>query len=175
MKIGKIYRENISKTLHEGVEKQSSAFVINFRNVSSADVCTLRKMLQQKQAKVFMARNSLARVGLKSTILAPITDNLDGQTLFVWTNADPVDIAKLLIKFAEKDVNFAIRGAVVSGQLLKKDDIKRLSDLPAKEVLIAQLLGTLQSPITRLARTLNGKTVELLSILKQISEKMEGN
>ncbi len=174
-KIGKIYREKITKTVRDGIENQSSAFVINFRNVSSGDICTLRKALQQKKAKVYMSRNSLARVGLKGTVLAPITDKLDGQTLFIWTNTDAVDIAKLLIKFAEKNENIAIRGGVVSSQLLGAADIKRLSSLPAKEVLLAQLLGTLQSPITRLARTLNGKTVELLSILKQISEKRGGN
>ena len=175
MKIGKVYREKITKKLRDGVEKESSAFVINFRNVSSSDICTLRKMLQQKKAKVYMSRNSLARVGLKESFLAPIMEKLEGQTLFVWTSADAVDISKILMKFAEKNANFMIRGGVVSSQLLQKADVKRLSDLPAKEVLLAQLLGTLQSPMTRLARTLNGKTVELLSILKQISEKRGGN
>ncbi len=175
MKIGKIYREKITKKLQDGVEKQSSAFVINFRNVSSGEICTLRKTLQQKNAKVYLSRNSLARVGLKGSLLASITDNLDGQTLFVWTNSDPVEVSKILVKFAGKNENIAIRGGVVSSQLLMKSDIKRLSDLPAKEVLLAQLLGTLQSPMTRFARVLNGKTVELLSILKQISEKRGGN
>jgi large subunit ribosomal protein L10 len=175
MKVGKVYRESVTKTLRDGVEKQSTAFVLNFRNVSSSDICVLRKALQSKKAKVYMSRNSIARVALKGTALASITDTLDGQTLFIWTNSDAVDVAKVLIKFVEKNENIIIRGGVVSSQLLQKADIKRLSDLPAKEVLMAQLLGTLQSPITRLARTLNGKTVELLSILKQISEKTGGN
>ena len=96
-KIGKVYREKITKKLQDGVEKESSAFVVNFRNVSSAEICTLRKALQQKKAKVYMSRNSLARVGLKSSVLAPITDGLDGQTLFIWTSADPVDVAKILV------------------------------------------------------------------------------
>ncbi len=175
MKVGKVYRESVTKTLRDGIEKQSTAFVLNFRNVSSGDICTLRKALQQKKAKVYMSRNSIARVALKGTSLGAITDTLDGQTLFIWTNSDAVDVAKVLIKFVEKNENIIIRGGVVSSQLLQKADIKRLSDLPAKEVLLAQLLGTLQAPITRMARTLNGKTVELLSILKQISEKTGGN
>ncbi|MBF0330675.1 MAG: 50S ribosomal protein L10 [Candidatus Omnitrophica bacterium] len=175
MKVGKVYRENITKTLRDGLEKQSTAFVLNFRNVSSSDICTLRKTLQKSKAKVYLSRNSLARVALKGTAMASISDTLEGQTLFIWTNSDAVDVAKVLIKFVGKNENIVIRGGVVSSQLLQKEDIKRLSELPAKEVLLAQLLGTLQSPITRLARTLNGKTVELLSILKQISEKTGGN
>ena len=174
-KIGKIYRDKITKTIHDGVERQSSAFVINFRNVSSADICTLRKTMQQKNAKVYMARNSLARVGVKGTLIAPIMESMEGQTLFIWTNGDPVDVAKILVKFVGKNENIVIRGGVVTSQLLQKEDVKRLADLPAKEVLLAQLLGTLQAPMTRLARALNGKTVELLSILKQISEKRGGN
>lgn len=175
MKVGKVYRENITKILRNGIEKQENVFVVNFVNTPSSVICTLRKVLQQKKAKVFLSRNSLARVAIKGTLLASITEKIEGQTLFIWTNADPVEISKILIKLTEKNQNFAIRGGVVNSQLLGKDDVKRLSDLPAKEVLVAQLLGTLQSPMTRLARTLNGKTVELLSILKQISEKRGGN
>lgn len=175
MKIGKIYRKKITAKVHDGVVNESSAFVINFRNVPSSDICTLRKNLKQKNAKVYLSRNSLARVGIQGTLLAPLTEKLDGQTLFVWTSADAVDIAKALMQFAGKNENIIIRGGVVSSQLLLQNDVKRLSDLPSREVLLAQLLGTLQSPMTRLARTLNGKTVELLSILKQISEKRGGN
>ena len=51
-KIGKVYREKITKTVRDGIENQSSAFVINFRNVSSGDICTLRKALQQKKVKI---------------------------------------------------------------------------------------------------------------------------
>ncbi|MEI8011554.1 MAG: 50S ribosomal protein L10 [Candidatus Omnitrophota bacterium] len=175
MKVGKIFREKVTKTLRDGIEKQQNVFIVNFVNTPSSVICSLRKVLQQKKAEVVLSRNSLARVAIQGTALASITDKIEGQTLFIWTNADPVEISKILIKFAEKNEKFAIRGGVVNSQLLGKDDVKRLSDLPAREVLVAQLLGTLQSPMTRLARTLNGKTVELLSILKQISEKRGGN
>ena len=84
-------------------------------------------------------------------------------------------VSKALFKFAEGCDGVQIRGGVLDGAVLTQTDIKRLADLPAKEVLQAQLLGTMIAPLTRLAGSLNAKTRDLLSILKQLSEKKGGN
>ena len=60
IKIGKFYRDKITAKVQDGVTKESSAFVVNFRNVPSSAICTLRKDLKQKNAKVYLSRNSLA-------------------------------------------------------------------------------------------------------------------
>jgi large subunit ribosomal protein L10 len=121
------------------------------------------------------SRNSLVRVAFKGTNYSTLTDGLVGQTAVIFTSADPVDVAKILVDFAKKNQTFIFCGGVLDKSLLRKEDIARISSLPPKEVLIAQLLGTLQSPMTRLARALNGKTTELILILKQLSEKRGGN
>ncbi|MBF0619759.1 MAG: 50S ribosomal protein L10 [Candidatus Omnitrophica bacterium] len=174
MKVGKVYRDQVVKTIKNGIEKQDNAFIVSCLKVSSTDLCALRKTLQQKKAKVYVSRNALAKTAMKGTDFAALTETLEGQTAFVWSNTDAAVISKELIKFAEKHEGLIIRGGILSGSLLKKQDVKRLADLPAKEVLLAQLLGTLQSPMTRLARALNGKTTELILILKQLSEKQGG-
>ncbi len=174
-KVGKIYRDKVIKTIKDGVDKQQASILVNFNKISSGDLSSLRKNLQQKKAKMYTSRNSLAKVALKGTSFASLAEDLNGMTAFVWTDADASEVSKLLVKFAEKNETFAIRGGVFQKSMLRKEDVKRLADLPAKEVLLAQLLGTLQSPMTRLARTLNGKTTELILILKQLSEKRGGN
>jgi large subunit ribosomal protein L10 len=157
------------------VEKSSTCVVVNYQKVSSSDLSSLRKTLRQKKAKMCSSRNSLVKVAFKGTDYASLAEGLSGQTAVIFTSADPADIAKVLVAFAKKNENFVFCGGVLDKSLLRKEDIKRISDLPAKEVLIAQLLGTLQSPMTRLARALNGKTTELILILKQLSEKRGGN
>jgi large subunit ribosomal protein L10 len=174
-KVGTTFRKQVVTTIKKGVEGRQSAFVVNYEKVGMSGVSSLRKTLQQKKAKMYASRGALASIALKEMKLDPLAEGLTGSTAFVWSDADPAEISKLLIKFAEKNEGFAIRGGVLNGLLLKKDDVKRLSDLPAKEVLLGQLLGTLQSPMTRLARALNGKTTELLLLLKQLSEKRGGN
>ena len=94
---------------------------------------------------------------------------------FVWSQADAVEVAKALVKFAKECENIKIRGGLLDGKILEKDQIIQLSELPSRQVLLTMLLSTIQSPLTRLAGALSGKTQELLSILKQLSEKKGGN
>ncbi len=175
IKVGKVYRDKMVKTLRDGLEKSSTCVVVNFQKISSGDLSSLRKTLRQKKAKMCASRNSLVKVAFKGTNYASLAENLSGQTAVIFTSADPADIAKVLVAFAKKNENFVFCGGVLDKSLLRKEDIKRISDLPSKEVLLTQLLGTLQSPMTRLARALNGKTTELILILKQLSEKRGGN
>jgi large subunit ribosomal protein L10 len=63
----------------------------------------------------------------------------------------------------------------LQGAFLAKEDVSRLSDLPSREVLLAKLLSLMQSPATKLAYILNAKSRDLLSILKQYSEKKGGS
>ncbi len=174
-KVGKIFRDKIVDKIRDGVTKQQASILVNYDKISSGDLSGLRKSLSKNKAKMYASRNSLVKVALKGTEMAGLAEDLKGMTAFVWTDADASAVSKLLVKFAEKNETFAIRGGVFQKSLLAKGDIKRLADLPAKEVLVAQLLGTLQSPMTRLARTLNGKTTELILLLKQLSEKRGGN
>ncbi len=175
MKIGKVYRDKMIKTIKDGVVKSGACVVVNYEKVSSSDLSRLRKTLRTKKAKMCASRNSLVKVALKGTEYTSLADGLTGKTAVIFTSSDPADIAKTLVEFAKKNESFVFCGGVLGGGLLHKEDIKRIADLPSREVLLTKLLGTLQSPMTRLARTLNGKTTELILILKQLSEKRGGN
>ena len=161
--------------IKNGLEKQQASFVVNYNKISSGDMCSLRKVLQSKKAKMYSSRNSLVKVALKGTDYVVLADGLDGPTALVWTSADAAEISKILVKFADKNETFVIRGGILDKAVLKKEDVKRLADLPAKEVILAKILGAIQSPATRLARVLNGKQTDLILILKQLSEKKGGS
>lgn len=175
IKVGKAYRDKMVKTIKDGVEKSNACVVVNYQKISSGDLSSLRKNLSKKKAKMCASRNALVKVALKGTEYTSLTDGLSGQTAVIFTSADAAEIAKVLVEFAKKNETFVFCGGILDKNLIRKEDIKKIADLPAKEVLIAQLLGTLQAPVTRLARALNGKTTDLILILKQLSEKREGN
>ncbi len=85
------------------------------------------------------------------------------------------EISKVLCKFSKECEFVKLSAGLLEGRILNLDDIKKLSELPSKQVLLALLFGTIQAPLTRLAGALNAKTQELLSILKQLSEKKGGS
>ncbi len=175
IKVGKLYRDKMVKTIKDGFEKESTTIVVGFQKISSGNISSLRKLLRQKKARMHSVRNSLVKVAFKGSAHASLVDSLSGQTAVIVTSVDASEIAKILVKFAEKNENFVFFGGILDKSLIRKEDIKRIASLPAREVLLAQLLGTLNSPMTRLARALNGKTTEFISILKQLSEKKGGN
>jgi large subunit ribosomal protein L10 len=175
MSVGKIYRDKVVKTIKDGIDGQEATIVVNYNKVSSGELSGLRKTLRQKKARMCASRNSLVKVALKGTDYSSLAEDLNGQTALIFTSADAAEIAKILVKFSEKNETFLVCGGVFQKGILTRQAVKRLSDLPSKEVVLGQILGALKAPATRLARSLNSKQTDLILILKQLSEKKGGN
>ncbi len=174
-KVGQLYRQKLVNRIKDSLDKNSNVFVLSYSKLSGPKANDLRKSLKKAGADVFVAKNSLARLALKDLKHDSLAEKVSGQTAFIWSSSDAVEISKLLIKFTKDAETLKIQGGLLDGQILKQSDVKTLSDLPSREVLLSMLLSTLQSPLSRLASALNAKTQELLSILKQMSEKKGGN
>lgn len=173
-KVGKVLRTSLSKGIKDGIQNNQAVFVLSYTAVSSAEMGNLRKSLSKVGAKVRVPQNRIAKIVLKELKNDTLADVIKGQTAFVWTSSDAVTVSKALIKFSDQNKNIVISGGLLDGAVMIAGDIKRLSDLPAKEVLQSQLLQVMLSPLTRLAGSLNAKSRDLLSILKQYGEKKGG-
>lgn len=174
-KVGKIVRDNLKAGIKKGLENNTGVFLLSYSAVSSAQMNTLRKDLKKLGADVLVSKNRIAKIALQELKREKLAEQVNGQTAFVWGNADSTEISKTLLKFIKQCEGVVIRGGVVEGNLLQKEDIKRLADLPSRDVLRSQLLQVMLSPLTRLAGALNAKSIDLLSILKQLSEKKGGS
>jgi len=171
MKVGTLYRQRMATSVKEGVSKKSSTFVVSYRGISSAQMNTLRKNLHRKKAEVLVSKTSVARIALKEAKFEDLAARIEGQMALILSNADASEVSQILIKFAKDCEGFIVRGGMLDGAFLTQEQIKTLSDLPSREVLLAKLLGTMVAPLTRFAGALNAKTRDMISILKQKSEK----
>jgi len=174
-RVGVIYREGFVKNIKEHISENKGVFLLSYTKLSSPQISDLRKDLRKAGADVFVSKNALARIALKEVEQEPLAEKISGQTAFVWTAADSAAISKILVKFAKDMKSVAVQGGILDGKLLTEGDVQRLSELPSREVLLSQLLGTIQAPLTRFAGALNAKSRDLLSILKQLGEKKGGN
>ena len=170
IKVGTLYRQKVTQLIKEGVTAKSSTFVVSYRGVSSAQMNTLRKNLQRKNAEVLVSKSSVARIALKEAKYENLAATIEGQMALILSSSDATEVSKVLVNFAKDCQGFVVRGGVLDGALLTESEIKTLSDLPSREALLAKLLGTMSAPLTRFASSLNGKTRDLISILKQKSE-----
>ncbi|MCK5215119.1 MAG: 50S ribosomal protein L10 [Candidatus Omnitrophica bacterium] len=173
-KIGKIFRDSLVKNIKTNVQEKKSTFLLSYTAVSSKQMDSLRKNMKTKGAKVFVSKNRLAQIALKELEQENFANSITSQTAFIWSNEDAAAVSKSLVDFAKEIKGAVVQGGILDGAFLSKEQVQKLAALPPREVLLAQLLQTILSPITQLAGVLNAKSKDLLSILKQLSEKKGG-
>ena len=174
-KVGQLYRERLVDQLKDGVTNHDNVFLLSYSQVSGLQMSDLRKNLKQTGADVCVTKNSIARLALKEIEQEGLAERISGQTALVWGGVDSAEVSKILINFVKESENIVVQGGLLQGRILEQTDVKKLSELPSREVLLAMLLSAIQSPLTRFAGALNAKTRDLLSILKQLGEKKGGN
>ena len=170
-KVGTIFREGVKGRIKEGFESNSNVFLISYSALSGAKSSELRMGLKKANAGVYASKNRIAQLALKELGHEKLAEGLEGQTAFVWTDADSVEVAKAVVDFVKENENVQVKGAVIGGDVVTSESVKQLSELPAKPVLQAMLLSTIQAPVSRLLGAFNAKSRDLLSILKQLSEQ----
>ncbi|MBI3601689.1 MAG: 50S ribosomal protein L10 [Candidatus Omnitrophica bacterium] len=170
MKVGQLYRQRIADTVKDGVTKKSNTFLVSWCGVSSAKMGSLRKDLKRKKADVLISKTSVARIALKNSNYENLAKRLNGQTAFVLSDTDASEVSRILVKFAKDCEGFIVQGGLFNGDVISPEQVKTLSDLPPREVLLAKFIGTLQAPVTRFAGALNTKTRNFILILKQKSD-----
>ncbi|MCK5178183.1 MAG: 50S ribosomal protein L10 [Candidatus Omnitrophica bacterium] len=174
-KVGLLYRETLVDQIKKGVTDNDNVFLLSYSQVSGLQMSNLRKDLKQTGANVCATKNSVARLALAEVEHEDLSQKVSGQTALVWGGADPSEIAKILMDFIKTSENVVVQGGLLQGRALEQEDIKKLSELPSRDVLLSMLFAAIQSPLTRFAGALNAKTRDLLSVLKQLSEKKGGN
>jgi len=173
-KVGQLIREGIAEKIRHNVTEHGTTFLVSYSKMSSPKMNNFRKALRAAGAKVYVSKNRIAKKTLAELKFDEMSSKITQQIAFVWSNSDSVEVAKVLIKLTKDLEGLQIQGGVLDGKAVQQADVKRLSDLPSREVLLTMLAQTIQSPLTRLAGALNAKTRDLIYILKQLSEKAGG-
>ena len=138
-RVGQIYRDKLASTARIGMETKANVFVVNYSKLTSFQLSEIRKSLRQAGADVYATKNTLARKVLKDLNQIELANSLNNQTAFVWSDGDSAAVSKVLKKYVTDHATFAVSGGVVEGRYVNAGDVKKLADLPPREVLLAQL------------------------------------
>jgi len=174
-KVGRLYREALVDYVKKGVTESDNTFILSYSQVSGLQMSDLRKSLKQTGARMCVTKNSVFKLALKEVEQEDLSKKVLGQTALIWGGSDSAEVSKILMDFIKTSENIVVQGGLLQGKILEQADVKKLSELPSREVLLATLLATIQSPLTRFAGALNAKTRDLLSVLKQLGEQKGGN
>jgi large subunit ribosomal protein L10 len=124
-----------------------------YRGLTVAHLDTLRRQARDKGVYLHVLKNTLARRAVAGTPFEVAQQAMVGPLIYGFSE-DAVAAAKVVADFAKTNDKLVIKGGAYAGKALDADGVKTLAAVPSKEVLLAQLLGLMQSPISRLARVL---------------------
>jgi large subunit ribosomal protein L10 len=151
--------------------RASIALVSEYKGMTAGESADVRRKLRAVRGEMRVAKNTLLRRAIEGTDYAPLGEQLGGPVGLILSFDDPVAVAKTVVEFKELGDKFRIRGGVLGGKPLSPDEVQALATLPPKEVVMAQLLGLLQAPTTRLVRLLNEPGSMLARAIDAIGKK----
>jgi large subunit ribosomal protein L10 len=133
-----------------------SIYVTDYAGLNVHNVTELRRRLRRAGVEYLVVKNTLALRALQSSHIAGLDAHFAGPTALALTATDAAAAAKVLTDFAKEFQKPAVRAAVVDGREVTPDQVKRLAQLPPREVLLGQLAGALQSPLAGFVGVLTG-------------------
>jgi large subunit ribosomal protein L10 len=146
----------------------------DYRGLTVADLQRLRSQLRPLDAGIRVVKNSLAAIAAENVGLAELRSSLTGPTAIVTSTADPVAPSKVVSDFARTSRILQIKLAVLEGQLIPAQDVENLASLPPREVLLARVVGGVQSPLTGLVTVLSGTIRSLAYVLQSRADQLQG-
>ncbi|HVA82394.1 MAG TPA: 50S ribosomal protein L10 [Candidatus Binataceae bacterium] len=164
-------KTSLVKDLRDRFGQASIALVSEYKGMSAGETAEMRRKIRAVRGEMRVAKNTLVRRAIEGTVYAPLAEQLGGPVGLILTDSDPVELAKTVVGFKDLGDKFKLRGAVMAGQTLSAQEINALATLPPKEVVMAQLLGLLMAPATRLVRLLNEPGTMLARALDAIGKK----
>ena len=137
------------------IKDAQSVVVVDYRGLTVAEDTQLRKQLREAGVSYKVYKNTLVSRAVEGTEFESLKDSLEGPNAFAVSTEDATAPARVLAEFAKKAPNLEIKAGVVEGTFYDAEGMKAIASVPSREVLLSKLLGSLQSPITNLARVLN--------------------
>ncbi|MEY2547250.1 MAG: large subunit ribosomal protein [Verrucomicrobiota bacterium] len=165
-------KASIVSDLKEKLSQSPFIIVADYQKMNVNHFADLRTRLAANGAEVHVVKNSFLRRAISDSGLPDVAEQLTGQTAVVTGDKDAAPVAKILKTFAGEFKVAAVKVGIVDKAVLSTQQINQLADLPPRDVLLAQLLGLLMSPATKLVRLLNEPASALARLLNAKAAKM---
>ncbi len=147
----------------ELLKSGTAGVLVDYTGISVEDDTKLRKELREAGVKYFVEKNTLLRRAMDEVGLDAMTDVLSGATAIAVSDSDETAAARILGKYAEDHENFKLKAGFIGSETYDAAGVMAISKSPSKETLLAQLVGSLQGPMQKLAAT-----------IAAVAEKKEG-
>jgi large subunit ribosomal protein L10 len=153
------------------IEGAQAVYAVDYRGLSVVQAADLRARLRPADATFRVVKNSLTERAADRAGAEPLKALLEGPTALTFVRGDAALAAKALSEAGRATNVLAFKGGLLDGRALSADQVRAISRLPTRDVLHAQLVGAVASPLTGLVRTLNQLVGGLAVALGQIRDQ----
>lgn len=155
-KVAKVeLKQPIVEEISANIRDAQSVVLVDYRGLTVEQDTSLRKQLREAGITYKVYKNTMMNFAFKGTDFEPLTPYLEGPSAVAISNEDATAPARVLCNFAKEANKLEIKGGVVEGIAYDAKGIGEIAKIPSREELLSKLLGSLQSPITNMARVLN--------------------
>lgn len=154
------------------IEAHQVAILTKYIGIKSGQATELRRRLREKNCEFKVFKNTLARRVLDDLGLSGAAEYMEGPTAWAFSN-DPVAPAKVLQDFNKELPLVEMNGGILEGRVIDKTALNALASLPAREVLLGQVVGTIAAPLNNLVNVLQGNVRSIVNVLDQIRKQKE--
>lgn len=165
-------KENAVAEIKDRVANSRIAIMTKYVGVNVEQVTDLRKRLRDAGAEYKVYKNTLARRALRELELEEAADFMEGPTAWAFCE-DPVAPAKVLKEFSKKVDFVGMQGGILVGEIVSPEKLQALADLPPRDVLLAQTVGTIAAPLRNFVGTLQALPRNLVNVLDQVKKQKE--
>jgi large subunit ribosomal protein L10 len=161
--------------LEESFSKSNIGILTNYKGLKTIDLLEIRKRVRVAGGKFEVVKNTLAKFAADKAGYNQIDTLLNDTTAIAFGFRDVRDVAVALADYIRTSkTTLAIKGGYLGKKLLTPQDVHTITTLPTREVLLAMLMGQLQSPIVMLMRQLNAPISGLANVLNARMKQLEG-
>ena len=153
MSLNKSEKQTVVADVSAQVARSQTLALAEYRGLTVEHLNVLRKQARDKGVYLHVLKNTLARRAVAGTPFEVAQETMVGPLIYGFSE-DAVAAAKVIADFAKGNDKLVVKGGAYAGKALDANGVKALAAIPTKEVLLAQLLGLMQSPISRFARVL---------------------
>ena len=157
-------------SLRQSLSGAAAIIVTQYSGLTVAQMTQLRREAKKAGAGLKVAKNRLARLALKDTPFEGMSDLLKGPTAIAYSS-DPVAAAKVVADFSKKNDKLILIGGAMGDQKLNAEGVKALASLPSLDQLRATLIGLVNAPATKIARTVAEPGAQLARVVQAYADK----
>ena len=166
-------KQQVVLEIKDKMERAQGMIFYDYRGLTVAEVTELRNNFRAAGVEYHVIKNAMLTRAAEQLQIDGLDEYLAGPTAVAFGYADPVAPAKVLVEFVKKVKKTEIKSGVLGTKVIDAKAVEDLAKLPSREQLIAQLAGTLNAPITGIARSLSGIISKIAYALNAVKEQKE--